>query len=214
VEVACLALSNDFTHKPDLTVEVSKAARLLQMAKVLRAPLVRVNPGMKGDGPDEEQIQTVAEGIRQVLPVAEQLGLLLALENHQLFGLKYANILKVLDRLEYPPGLGVCLDLGNFFHEDLHTGPSQLAPYAIHVHAKSFRFDANGGETSINYPERLRELRHARYTGFVTIEYEGSAGEDEIGNTRKTIRLVQGCLSNLETVAIPATGPNVPPPPR
>ena len=193
----CLALSNDFTRASDLDREVAETKRFMKVAKALGAPIVRVNPGMRGEDPDEEQATNVAEGLRRLLRESKKLGVLLALENHQLFGLNPANTLRVLRILRWPRRVGVCLDFGNFYPENRDSGPRELAPHAIHAHAKAYSFDADGNEKTIKYLDRLRELKKAGFKGFISVEWEGKQGEDDIENTRHAIRLIQRCLKKL-----------------
>ncbi len=68
----------------------------------------------------------------------------------------------------------MCLDFGNF-EGDRAIGMQTLAPYAIHVHAKSREFNAQGEETQIDYGMCLRVLKSAGYNGVISIEYEGDA---------------------------------------
>jgi len=199
VKIVCLALNNDFTLSgADLEQECIVASELLRKAKILGAQFVRVNPGMRGEGTDEELAQNVAEGLRSLIPAAKETGIILALENHQLFGMNPDNILRVLDLVKNLRWVSVCLDFGNFFPEDFDTGPAKLAPYAVYVHAKSYQFNEDGTETKINYLNRLQELKRAGYRGYLSVEWEGDRGEDEVKNTRRTIRLIERCLAQVK----------------
>lgn len=46
-------------------------------------------------------------------------------------------------------------------------------PYANGVNAKSFNFDNNGQETTIDFLKMMRIVMDADYTDYVGIEYEG-----------------------------------------
>ena len=53
-------------------------------------------------------------------------------------------------------------------------------PYAHAVSAKSYHFDENGDETSIDYIQMMDIVKKAGYKGYVGIEYEGNKlSEDE-----------------------------------
>ncbi len=195
VEIVCLALSNDFTDGAQLDSELQKTRKLLGVAKTLRASIVRLNPGMIGAESDAKVAEHVAFGLKQLLPEAQKQGVILALENHQLFGMKPSNIIRVMDELGVQNNLGVCLDFGNFYPEELATGPIKLAPYAVHAHAKIYEINKTGSETTIDYLARLRELRKSRYTGFVSIEWEGDNPDDTIDGVRSMIRLIERCTA-------------------
>lgn len=197
VKIVCLAVSNDFTvSNRELDVEVDETMKMLQRAKQLGAPVVRLNPGLRGHGTPDAITQRVVSGLKRVLSAAENLQLVLALENHQLFGMTPENILKVLEYVDASDRLGVCLDFGNFFPEHLNTGPRLLASRTVHAHAKAYQFDENGNETTIDYAGRLRELREAGFKGYISIEWEGAG--DEIKNTNRAIKLIKKCLKELK----------------
>lgn len=197
VEVACLALSNDFTSKPSLENEIQSTIELLRMAQLLGASVVRINPGIKGEDPDEVQARNITEALLRLMPEAQKRNLILALENHQMFGMDPRNMLKVVDALGLPPGFGLCLDFGNFYPEYLSNGPALLAPYAVHVHAKSYEFDENGLETTIDYPARIQELKAVGYRGYLTIEWEGANHTKETESLVKATRLIDKCVKSL-----------------
>ncbi len=145
MRVVCLALDNDFTlPEPLLGRECQRLEDLLRRASVLGMKIIRVNPGMQGKGDDDEIAARVSAGMRHLIPTARSLGLTLALENQQLFGMKPANMINVMRQLDRSRTEGICLDFGNFFPEDCETGPDQLAVYARHVHAKSYKFSPMG----------------------------------------------------------------------
>ena len=53
-------------------------------------------------------------------------------------------------------------------------------PYAHAVSAKSYDFDDEGNETSIDYKRMMQIVKRSGYQGYVGIEYEGNRlGEDD-----------------------------------
>lgn len=73
----------------------------------------------------------------------------------------------------------------------------KLCPWAIHVHAKSYDFDDEGKETTVDYTTWIRNLKKAGFRGFLTVEFEGIEEKDEVKEIRKTIRLIEKCLKGL-----------------
>lgn len=49
------------------------------------------------------------------------------------------------------------------------------------VSAKSYDFDENGNETTIDYTKMLQIVKDAEYTGFVGVEYEGNSLDETAG---------------------------------
>jgi sugar phosphate isomerase/epimerase len=122
-------------------------------------------------------------------------------ENHGGFssnGAWLASVIKAADhRLA-----GTLPDFGNFRvgpqeEYDRYRGVVELMPFARGVSAKSYAFDARGDESTMDYRRLLRTVVDAGYTGYVGIEYEGSAvGEDEgILATKRLLERVREELS-------------------
>lgn len=63
---------------------------------------------------------------------------------------------------------------------DRYLGTEELMPYAHAVSAKSYDFDDEGNETSIDYKRMMDIVKKSGYQGYVGIEYEGNRlGEDD-----------------------------------
>ncbi len=63
---------------------------------------------------------------------------------------------------------------------DRYLGTEELMPYAHAVSAKSYDFDDEGNETTIDYKRMMEIIKRSGYQGYVGIEYEGNRlGEDD-----------------------------------
>jgi sugar phosphate isomerase/epimerase len=63
---------------------------------------------------------------------------------------------------------------------DKYKGVEELMPYAHAVSAKSYDFDEQGNETTIDFKRMMDIVKNAGYKGYVGIEYEGNRmSEDE-----------------------------------
>ena len=94
---------------------------------------------------------------------------------------------------------GTLPDFGNFCIKgspkncnewyDKYLGVEELMPYAHAVSAKSYHFDENGDETSIDYIQMMDIVKRADYKGYVGIEYEGNklSEDDGIIATKKLL---------------------------
>ena len=110
-------------------------------------------------------------------------------ENHGGFssnGKYLANVMSNVDIIN----CGTLPDFGNFCMDgsprncnnwyDKYKGVEELMPYAHAVSAKSYHFDENGDETTIDYKKMIDIVKKAGYKGYVGIEYEGNIlSEDE-----------------------------------
>jgi sugar phosphate isomerase/epimerase len=171
--LVCWAIDSDLTAgDPDpRRAQVAYLASAIEAAHFLGAPVMRLTLG--GERDDRAAFERAIQLMSSVLPVAIALGVKLALENHGGLSADPDALIEFVQHF-HSPHLGVCLDFGNF-ESDLQTGVQKLAPYAIHVHAKSRAFDAKGAETTIDYPMCLSTLKAAKYDGAISIEYEGES---------------------------------------
>ena len=72
---------------------------------------------------------------------------------------------------------------------DRYLGTEELMPYAHAVSAKSYDFDDEGNETSIDHKRMMEIVKRSGYQGYVGIEYEGNrlAEDDGIIATKKLL---------------------------
>lgn len=162
--MAVLSLSIDETRTH---LEKSQMAG----AKVVRFVLSGILCGDRRGFPGgwSAHLDALAARLREILPIAQDLGLSLALENHQ--DATTEDFLRLYEASGKSPAFGVCLDAGN----PLAVGQSPvdatktLAPLIRHVHLKDYRvhFAPSGyrlvrcaaGEGVVDFPEILKIVR-------------------------------------------------------
>ena len=54
-------------------------------------------------------------------------------------------------------------------------------PFAKAVSAKSFDFDAQGNEATIDYKQMVEIIKASNYSGYIGVEYEGDKYDEESG---------------------------------
>ncbi len=169
--LVCWAIDSDLTvGDPDPhRAQVAHLAAAIEAAHFLGAPVMRLTLG--GERNDRAAFDRAIQLMSSVLPVAIALEVKLALENHGGLSADPDALIEFVQHF-HSPQLGVCLDFGNF-EGDAKVGLEKLAPHAIHVHAKSRAFGANGEETTIDYPMCVSALKAAKYDGAISIEHEG-----------------------------------------
>jgi len=64
---------------------------------------------------------------------------------------------------------------------DPYQGVSEMIPSAFGVSAKSYDFDEEGNETTLDYQRLITIVKDAGYTGFIGVEYEGERLNEEEG---------------------------------
>lgn len=159
-------------------------------AKFLGCHSIRVNAASKGSY--DEQIKLAADGLRSLSEYAAASRLNVIVENHGGLSSNGQWLTSVIKRVNLP-NCGTLPDFGNFPPEtDNYEAVKMLMPYAKAVSAKSYDFDEQGNETSIDYYRMMKIVLDAGYKGFVGIEYEGSrlSETDGIVATKKLLERI------------------------
>ncbi len=160
---------------------VSRHRRWVDAAAFLGCHAIRVNTG--GDavrwnspldsGVVESTRSRCAESCCDLADYAAPAGIHILLENH---GGLSSNIPAVVELLGQAgrENLGTLPDFGNFpTGADKYASVEQLLPHARAVSAKTFDFDEQGLETTIDYPQMMQLVAKSGYSGYLGIEYEG-----------------------------------------
>ena len=97
------------------------------------------------------------------------------------------------------PRCGTLPDFGNFPPGDYrYKAVKEMMPFAKGVSAKSYDFDDQGNETTIDYRRMMKIVLEAGYHGRVGIEYEGRRMSEEDG-VRATKKLLERIREELGT---------------
>jgi sugar phosphate isomerase/epimerase len=161
-------------------------------AQFLGCHSIRVNAATNGEGSYEEQMKRAADGLRQLTEYAAPKDINVIVENHGGLSSNGEWLAGVMETVDHPH-CGTLPDFGNFTIRegetyDRYKGVRQLMPHAKGVSAKTFAFDDDGAETTINYPRIMRIVLESGYRGHVGIEYEGDGlGEYEGIRATKTL---------------------------
>ncbi len=169
---------------------IAHTTKCLELAYELGIPTIRVNTGRwgtsknfdelmanKGIEPrlpgytDDQGFEWVIRSFEALLPKAEELGVVMGLENHWGLGREATGVLRVLDALK-SPWLQATLDTGNFL-ENMYEQIDALAPRSVLVQAKTY---FGGGEWyafDIDYNKVAQLLRKHNYRGYISLEMEG-----------------------------------------
>ncbi len=167
---------------------VNKNAAWLDVARRIGCRSIRVNAGHAEDG--EAGLMRSIDSYRRIVRRAKRLGMTVLLENHGGYSSDPDSILKYVSVLG-TANFGVCPDFGNFEPGIRYEALEKIAPYAKFVHGKTYEFDAEGNETTLDIPKIIKILERARYNGYVSVEYEGRG--DEYEGIASTIALLRRC---------------------
>jgi len=117
-------------------IDSSSINKFIKIATMTGAQLLNVYPTKK------ESVETLVERIRSFLPLLENCGLTLSLENSSLCLYDCNQLAKIFERVN-DPLVGACIDTLNstgLLEKPLET-VSVLAPYAVCLHLKDYRIE-------------------------------------------------------------------------
>jgi sugar phosphate isomerase/epimerase len=166
-----------------------KAHRWLNIAEQLSTQQIRIDSGGPPEMPDEV-LDIIVAGYNDLIPRAGEKGIEVVIENHWGASRIPENVVRILDAV---PELGLLFDTGNWPEGMRETGWTLCARYARATHIKTFAFDAEGNETTVDIPRVMHILQETGYQGSWGIESVPRQG-DEIEAAKKSIALVRRVL--------------------
>jgi L-ribulose-5-phosphate 3-epimerase len=192
LDLVMLSIHQDFVF-PDAAARkkhIDHTIRCIELAAQLGIPAIRLNSGrwktipsfddlmkVKGNEPplegykDDDGIKWCIDSIRECLPAAEKMGVLLALENHWGLTTSVDTLLRIWRAVD-SPWLGLNLDTGNF-PGDPYEGLTKVAPYATIVQAKTYYGGGEWYTLDLDYKRIAGILHNAGFKGYISLEMEG-----------------------------------------
>jgi len=185
--ICCVDVSNNFgiINEHKRTDEIEKVKKWIDIAAKFGAPILRVFAGWPEDE-DEESWNRMIDSLTKVSDYAEEIGIVLGLENHNHKGFIKTgdDILRIMEQVN-SRWLAFLLDTGNFV--DGLRSIEKTAHLAVHVHVRLANLDKGGEEKEI-----LDILNRVKYRGFLSIEYEGE--EDELSAVPRRVEFLKDIL--------------------
>jgi sugar phosphate isomerase/epimerase len=159
---------------------------------------IRVN--CYGTGTKEEVGKSGVEGLSRLSEYAAKAGLNILLENHD----GYSWDAKWVSHIVRSVGMANCGTLPDFENftadnkiwQDRYEGVKEMMPFAKGVSAKAINFDKDGNCVETDYARMLAIVKASGYSGYLGIEFEGTAMSEEEGirATKKLLERVGGSL--------------------
>lgn len=181
------------TEPVGLQEAIDDAKRGIEAAVTLGAPVAMIPTLNSADIDRRQDRQNWIAGLRQVVPVAQQAGIVLTVEN---FPGEFSGFVIADDFLAAHaemPDLRLTYDNGNAATgEDPVESFTRCAQYVVHSHFKDWdisKTPADGyrrmldgkyykpaliGEGGIDHRSCLEAMKSAGYDGYINIEYEGN----------------------------------------
>ena len=191
----CIAVDGAHIYEPTAEARAANrrlADRWIEVAALLGAQQVRVDAGGPQDLPDEV-FKIIVDGYEDLIARAGAKGIEVLMENHWGPSVIPENVVLILESVK---GLGLLFDSHNWAPGMQDRAWVMCAPYARSTHFKTFRFDEQGNEPSVDIPRAIRLLVEAGYDGCWGVESCPEDG-DEYGAARKTIALIKRTLDEI-----------------
>lgn len=168
------------------TQAIENHFKWIEAAKFLDCQSIRVN--LHGASNPNDWISASVDGLGRLAEFGAKHEINVIVENHgshSSHGGRLAEVIKQVDS----KWAGTLPDFGNFCvarengqlwdapcieQYDVYQGTKDLMPYAQGVSAKTFDFDEQGNETTLDYSRLFKIIKDSGFNnGFVGIEYEG-----------------------------------------
>lgn len=165
------------------TVENHK--KWVDAAQFLGCHSIRVN--LFGTNDPEKWVEVATDGLKKLSEYAATKGINVIVENHGYLSSDASLLVKVMQNVNMK-NCGTLPDFGNFCLEreggarwgakcikeyPKYKGIEEMMPFAKGVSAKSYDFDADGNETTIDFKKMIDIIKTAGYQGYIGVEYEG-----------------------------------------
>lgn len=166
----------------------------VEAAHFLGCHAIRVN--LAGGKDMHEAQKASVESLVELSAFAKASDISILVENHGGFSSNGAWMSSMFSNLSID-NCGTLPDFGNFCIQgknydengnrtclepyDRYLGMEELLPFAKAVSAKSYDFDTQGNETTIDFLRMMKMVKDVGYQGFVGVEYEGSRLSEEQG---------------------------------
>lgn len=182
----------------DPNVEVRNKAvenhkKWIDAAQELGCHSIRVNTFGTND-PEIWKV-TVVDGLKKLSEYAATKNINVLCENHGWLSSDAPKLMEAISMVNME-NCGTLPDFGNWcvkrkagaqwgeceeVYHDKYEGIKMMLPAAKAVSAKSYDFDENGNETTLDYPRILQLVKDAGYNGFIGVEYEGTILSEKEG---------------------------------
>ena len=193
-----LAAKNNYKREKAIENHV----KWIEMAHELGCHSIRVN--LNGEKQKENWIEYSSKSLTKLCSIAKKDKMNIIVENHGGLSSNAKLLAKVMKEVNLD-NCGTLPDFGNFCIEkedpnnyfsncineyDKYLGMEELMPYAKAISAKSFDFNNNGEESTIDFKRIIDIVSSFKYKGYYGIEYEGLNLSEEKG-ILKTKKLLE-----------------------
>ncbi len=183
-------------NEKERNLAIENHKKWVDAAQFLECHSIRVN--LFGSNDAKIWKNNSIDALKKLGEYASTKGINVLVENHGNLTSNAELLVEVMEGVNLP-NVGTLPDYGNFCvkREDnkcieeypRYQGIEEMMPFAKAVSAKSYDFNDEGQETTMDYQKILKIVKDAGYTGFIGVEYEGQrlSAEEGIMATKKLL---------------------------
>jgi sugar phosphate isomerase/epimerase len=175
------------------TENVEKHKKWIDAAHEMGCHAIRIN--LFGETEIDAWKEASLDSLFALSNYAKELNINILVENHGSLSSDAALLASVIKEVNMA-NCGTLPDFGNFcikrendqrwggscmIEYDKYKGVEELMPFAKALSAKSYDFDKNGNETTIDFYKMLTIAKGHQYTGYIGVEFEGTRLSEEEG---------------------------------
>lgn len=165
----CIAVDGAHIYEPTAEARAQnrkRAYRWIDICEELGATQVRIDAGGREESL-EEIFDIVVEGYEDVIMYAQERGVEVIMENHWGPTKHPDNLVQVLEAVD---GLGLLFDTNNWAEGTQEYAWEKCASYASLTHIKTFEYDEDNNDPTVNLPKAMGILLDTGYDGAWGIE--------------------------------------------
>jgi L-ribulose-5-phosphate 3-epimerase len=208
IALTCLSIHQGFVY-PDIAERkkhIDHTLHCIELAAKMGIPCLRLNTGrwntiksfdefMKARGiepaipgyTEDDAFGWCIEGVAQCVKKAEELGVLLALENHWGLAATPQGMLRIHKAIN-SPWLQLLMDTGNFL-ENPYDKLEMIAKDTCFVQAKTYYGGGVWYSLDLDYERIVKILNKVNYQGYISIEFEGNEAAET--GVRKSVEMLR-----------------------
>ena len=172
---------------------VENHKKWIDAAQELGCHSIRVNTF--GTNKPSEWLPAVVDGLKKLSEYAATKNINVLCENHGWLSSDAPLLMEAIDMVGME-NCGTLPDFGNWCvkrkdgstwgecveeYPNKYEGIKMMLTKAKAVSAKSYDFDENGNETTLDFPRIMKLVKDSGYTGYVGVEYEGNRLSEKEG---------------------------------
>jgi sugar phosphate isomerase/epimerase len=196
VELGCTGVKNDFTWSDPAKRKEEKnlVKNWIIVAQKLGAPGVRIFAGTlsKENFSWEERAKWIAEDVRECADFGKEHGVMLALQNHNDFLKRAADVEKMLEMITHE-WVGLMLDIGSYHTDDPYADIASTSKYAITWQLKEKVF-IKETQVDTDFVKIIGIVKQCGYKGYLPLETLGAG--DPVQKVETLFNKVQGIINS------------------